>query len=116
MAEDAVERSAPSGRYFLATVVGGRLHVSTGEGPWDSSRFDWWGEDELDLILAGGRYGEEVRTREELEAVVRAPVGVASTRRVWVHEALGDEARRLWESEVGTPEKTGGMGGRTPER
>jgi len=40
---------------------------------WDLTRLDWWPEDELDLILAGGRYGEKVGTREGLEAVMRAP-------------------------------------------
>lgn len=111
---------APSARYFPATVMGGRLHASTGEGPWDPSRFDWWREDELDLILAGGSYGVKVQTVVELETVLRAPArapaGVAPTRRVWIHESLEGEVRRLWESEVGDPGKTRGTGGRTPER
>ncbi len=81
-------------RFFAATILGNRLHVSTGDGPWDSSRFDWRREDELDLILAGGSYGEKVRTREELEAILKAPVGVAPTRRVWLHESLEGDARR----------------------
>lgn len=53
--------------------------------PWDSSRLDWWPEDELDPILAGGAYGVKVRTPEELEAALRAPTKVAPTRRVWIH-------------------------------
>ena len=85
-------------RFFPATVMGGRLHVFTGEGPWESSRLDWWREDELDLILAGGRYGEKVRTREKLEAVLRAPTKVAPTRRVWIQESVEGDARRLWEA------------------
>ena len=44
--------------------------MSTGEGPWDSRRLDWWREDELDLILAGGTYGEKIHTLEGLEAVI----------------------------------------------
>ncbi len=91
-------------RYFPATVMGGRLHVSSGEGPWDSTRFDWWREDQLDLILAGGSYGEKVRTPEELEAVVRAPTGPTPTRFVWIHESLEGDARRMCE---GTPEVAG---------
>ncbi len=83
-------------RFFPATVMGGRLHVSTGEGPWDSSRLDWWREDELDLILSKG-YGEKIRTLEELEAVLKAPTGVAPTRSVWIHESLEGGARRMWE-------------------
>ncbi len=71
--------------------------MSTGEGPWDSSRFDWWREDELDLILTHGSYGEKVCTPEELEAAVKAPTGATPTRRVWIHESLKGDARRLWE-------------------
>lgn len=49
---------ATSTRYFPATVMGGRLHVSgvVEWQPWDSSRLDWWDEDKLDPILAGGAY------------------------------------------------------------
>ncbi len=72
--------------------------MSTGEGPWDSSRFDWWREDELDLILAGGAYGKKIRTRKELEAVVKAPTGATPTRRVRIDESLEGDARRMWES------------------
>lgn len=84
-------------RFFPATILGGRLHVSTAEGPWDSSRSDWWREDELDLILAKGSYGEKVSSLEALKAVLRAPTGVAPTRRVWIHESLEGEVRRRWE-------------------
>lgn len=65
--------------------------------PWDSSRLDWWDEDKLDPILAGGAYGVKVRTAEELEAALKAPAGVAPTKQVWIHEALEDGARRVWE-------------------
>jgi len=64
-----------SARYFPVTLMGGRLHVSAGEGPWDSALFDCWREDELDLILARGEYGEKVRTLEQLEGVLQAPAG-----------------------------------------
>lgn len=70
--------------------------MSTGEGPWDSSRLDWWRESDLDLILPKGEYGEKVRTLGELEAASEAPMRVAPTRRVWIHESLEGEARRLW--------------------
>ena len=86
-------------RFFSATVMGGRLHV-TGVpewGPWDSAGLDWWPEDKLDLILAGGTYGEKVRTLEELEAALKAPMKVVPTRSVWIHESLEGDARRLWE-------------------
>lgn len=77
----------------------GRLHVTgTTEGrPWDSSRLDWWPEDELDLILAKGEYGEKVHTLEELEATLKTPMKVAPTRRVWIHENLVEDAHRFWE-------------------
>lgn len=66
--------------------------------PWDSSRLDWWREDQLDLILAGGAYGEKIRTLQELDTALRAPAGIAPTRRVWIHESLEDDARHLWET------------------
>ena len=49
--------------------MGSRLHVAgvPDWGPWDSGRLDWWREDQLDLILAKGEYGEKVHTLEELE-------------------------------------------------
>lgn len=98
-------------RFFSATVMGGRLHVSgiTEWNPWDSSRLDWWQEDQLDPILVGGAYGVKIRTLEELEAALRAPVGIAPTRRVWIHGSLEVDARRLWETEV---EKLGRTAGR----
>lgn len=77
--------------------MAGRLHVLAEGRPWDPTMLDWWSEDQLDLILAGGTYGVKVRIVEELEAALRAPAGVAPTRRIWVHEALEGEARRLWE-------------------
>ena len=103
MAENEGGRKVPSTRFFPATFMGGRLHV-TGVpewGPWDSARLDWWPEDHLDLILPGGRYGEKVRTLEEFEAALKVPMKVAPTRRVWIHESLEGDARRLWE-EVGS--------------
>lgn len=92
-------------RFFPATVMGGRLHVLAEGRPWDSNSLDWWREDELDLILASGSYGVKVRTMEELEIVLRAPIGVAPTRRVWIHEAFEGDVRRMWEAEK--PEGTG---------
>ncbi len=88
-----------SDRFFAATVMRNRLHVGSGEGPWDSRRFDWWKEDELDLILRSRANGEKIRTGVELEAVVKAPTGVTPTRRVWIREDLLDDARRMWKAE-----------------
>jgi hypothetical protein len=85
-------------RFFPATILGGRFHVSTGEGPWDSTLFDWWREDELDLILAKGVYGSKVCTLEELETALKTPIKVAPTRQVSVHESLEDDIRRLCET------------------
>lgn len=84
-------------RFFLATVMGGRLHPNgiPEWGPWDASRLHWWPEDRLDLILttAGER---KVRTAEELEAAIKEPMTVAPTRDIWIHESLEDEAQRMW--------------------
>lgn len=86
-------------RFFPATVMGGRLHV-TGVpewGPWNTSALDWWPEDQLDPILRSEAYGEKVRTLEELEAALKVPMKVAPTRCVWIHQSLEGDARRLWE-------------------
>ncbi len=84
----------PSSRFFLATILGGRLHV---DGVpewrlWDSSRLHWVPEDHLDLILSTTRE-RKIRTTEELEAAIKEPIGVAPTRNVWIHESL--EARHV---------------------
>jgi hypothetical protein len=81
-------------RYFLATVLWGRLHPNgiPQWGPWDSSRLHWWTEDYLTLLR-----DRKVRTAEKLEAVMKEPMGVAPTWTVWIHKSLEDEARRLWE-------------------
>lgn len=88
-----------SSRFFLATILGGRLH-SNGIpewGPWEASRLHWWPEDHLDKILAT-TMARKVRTVEELEATIAEPMGAAPTRNIWIHEGLEDEARRLWEA------------------
>jgi hypothetical protein len=88
--------------FFLATILGGRLHPNGVPewGPWEGSRLHWWPEDHLDKILSttGAR---KVRTTEELEAAIKEPMGVAPTRNVWIHESLEDEARRLREKQKG---------------
>ncbi len=91
----------PSDRFFLATILGGRLHPNgiPEWGPWEASRLHWWPEDHLDLILVKGEYGEKVRTLEELDAVIKVPTRVAPTRRVWVHESLEEDARQLVQNE-----------------
>ncbi|HKV44484.1 MAG TPA: arsenate reductase ArsC [bacterium] len=84
-------------RFFAATILGGRLHV-TGVpdwGPWDSSRIDRFPEEQIVIVPETG--DRLVRTREELETIIIAPTGVAPTRRIWIHGRLEDEARRIWE-------------------
>jgi hypothetical protein len=87
-------------RFFLATILGGHLYpngIPEG-GLWESSRLQWWPEDHLDLVLP--TTGEQkVRTAKELHGAMKEPIGVASTRIVWIHESLEDEARRLWEGD-----------------
>lgn len=64
-------------RYFGATILGGRLHV-TGVpewGPWDSSRSDYFPEDQIMIVSETG--DRLFRTLEELEAGIQAPMGVA---------------------------------------
>jgi hypothetical protein len=83
-------------RYFLATVMGGRLHPNGlfDGGTWDAARLHWWVEKDVDLILPTTRE-RKVRTAEELDAAITEPMTVAPTRDLWIHESLEGEARRL---------------------
>ena len=54
-------------------------------------------ESYIDPGLVGAAGDRKVRTKEELEAAIKEPRGVAPTRNVWIHESLEDEARRVWE-------------------
>jgi hypothetical protein len=44
------------------------------------------------------RRDRKIQTAEELDAVMKEPKGVATTRNIWIHESLEDEARRMWEA------------------
>jgi hypothetical protein len=79
--------------------MGGRLHVRgiPDWGPWNPSRLEWQNETFVDMILSEITGDRKTRTREELEAAMKEPMGPAPTRYVWLHESLVDEARRLWE-------------------
>ena len=48
------------------------------------------------MILSKITGDRKVRTREELEAAMKEPMGPAATRYVWMDESLVDDARRLW--------------------
>ncbi len=89
-------------RFFAATILGGRLHLDgiPEWGPWDSARLDRFPEDQIVIVRETG--DRLVRTAEELQASIRAPTGVAPTRRIWIHESLEDEARRVLEVSRGT--------------
>ncbi len=90
-------------RFFLATVLGGRLHVQgvPDWGPWDSSRLEYFTESYIetesyiDPGLVGAAGDRKVRTLEELDAAIEEPMRVAPTRNVWIHESLEDKAGRL---------------------
>ncbi len=92
----------PSDRFFAATILGGRLHVRGihDRGPWDPARLEWATEVEIDPCLVVAAGDRKIRTREELEAIVRAPTDPAPERFIWIRESLVDEARRLWEQTV----------------
>ncbi len=91
----------PSDRFFPATILGGHLHVRgiPDWGPWDSARLEWDDEVFVDILLSTRQADRKIRTREELETVMKEPKRVPS-REVWMHESLVDEARRLWEQMV----------------
>lgn len=89
----------PSDRFFLTAILGGRLHPNgiPEWGPWETSRLHRWPEDHLDKTVAT-TMAQKVRTAEELEAAIKAPMRVAPTRIIWIHESLEDEARQKWEA------------------
>jgi hypothetical protein len=92
---------ASSDRYFPATILGGRLHVRRlpDWGPWNPARLEWDDEAFVDILLSTRQADRKIRTREELEAVMKEPKR-APSREIWMHENLVDEARRLWEQMV----------------
>jgi hypothetical protein len=71
-------------RFFLATILAGRLHVDgiLELGPWQASRLQRRLEDHLDLVLSTSRK-RKVRTTEELDAAMKEPMSVAPTRDAW---------------------------------
>jgi hypothetical protein len=90
-----------SDRFFPATILGGHLYVRgiPDRGSWNPARFEWAAEAFVDILLSTRQADRMVRTREELEAIMREPKR-APTREVWMHESLVDEARRLWDEMV----------------
>jgi hypothetical protein len=66
-------------------------------GQWDPGRLEWADEEFVDMFVGVDPIHRKVRTREELDAVMKEPRGVSPTREVWIHESLVDQARRLWE-------------------
>ncbi len=75
-------------RYFSATAMGGRLF-------WDGPSLQ--DESVVDLF-ANPRFGHrKVRTMEELSEVIRVSERGLPAIRVWVHEGLTDEVRRIVE-------------------
>jgi hypothetical protein len=87
-------------RFFSATVIAGRLHILglPQGGPWTPARLEWREEPGLDILVNPKAGDRKVTSREELEAVVKAPAGTVRARFLWIREDLVDEARRLWES------------------
>lgn len=89
-------------RFFSATTIAGRLHILglARGGPWNATRLEWREEPGLDTLLNSRAGDRKVRSREELEAAVNAPAGGMPTRFLWIHEALVEDARRLWEADA----------------
>jgi hypothetical protein len=87
----------PPDRFFPATILGVHLHVRgiPDWGPWDPARLEWQDETFVDMILSEITGDRKIRTPEELEAVMKEPMGPAPTRYLWMHESLVDEAHRL---------------------
>jgi hypothetical protein len=87
-----------SDHFFSATILGVCLHVQgvPDWGPWNSNRIDRFPGNQIVIVPEVG--DRMIRTREELEAVIREPTGATPTRNIWIHESLEDEARRVWEA------------------
>jgi hypothetical protein len=81
--------------------VGGRRNVSSALrvgrnwGPWNSNRIDRFPENQIVIVPEVG--DRMIRTREELQAIIREPTGATPTRNIWIYESLEDETRRVWE-------------------
>ncbi len=101
------ESVASSDRYFPVTILGGHLYIRgiPDRGPWNPSRLEWDDEEFVDVLLSTRQADRKVRTRDELEAVMKEPKR-APTREIWMHESLVDDARRLWEQMVTDLKKT----------
>lgn len=86
-------------RYISATAMGGRLYVQgIGEsGPWDSSWLSYWPEAAVDLIFQSLIGDRKVGTAEELEDAIRSSERGLPAIKVWIHEGLEKQARKLWE-------------------
>ena len=93
------ESVVSSDRFFPATILGGRLHVRglPDRGSWNPARLEWELEEYADMLVSIRQADRKVRTLEELETVMKEPMGPSPTRYVWLHESLVNEARRLWE-------------------
>lgn len=89
-------------RFFSATVIAGRLHILglARGGPWTPGRLEWREESVLDSLVNQRAGDRKIASREELEAIIQAPVEAMRTRFLWIHEDLVEEARRLWETGV----------------
>lgn len=86
-------------RFFSATVIAGRLHILglARGGPWIPARLEWRGEPELDTLINPRAGDRKVTSRGDLEDVMTAPAGTRPMRFLWIHEALVEDARLLWE-------------------
>jgi hypothetical protein len=83
----------PPDRFFSDTILGGRLHVRDIPHwePWNSNRINRFPENQIVIVPKVG--DRMIRTREELEAIIRVSTPVTPTRNIWIHESLEDEAR-----------------------
>ena len=75
-ARGVVHPMGPSDRFFSATVLGGRLHVQSipDWGPRNSNRIDRFPQNQIVIVPEVG--DRMIRTREELETIMREPRGL----------------------------------------
>ncbi len=86
-------------RFFQATALAGRLHLSDipDHGLWEPSRIVYADGRELDPILTDRMMIRKVQTVEELDEVLKTSEGRAGSISLYVHEDLLGEAKRRWE-------------------
>jgi len=87
-------------RFFAATIDSGRLHPSgiSDTDRWDSARFEWRGEHDVDALSGPWAEHHKITTWRELKALLEASVPGTEAYSAWIHEDLLYGGVVLWEA------------------